>query len=219
MTKDLALTPESMPAPHDLVGMLRRNLEALVTAARQERGDVLLPEDTYGVVRAVARVHEGLTDYANAFRTITKEADGYIQDELELAVGEQDGVPNSGMTVPDVDGTDLCISLNQPNEYDFDLVALFTAVTFQAVEALVEFEDDRTDRDTVIGLLMVALGKLTELGRFTPQVTKVKAFAAELARLDGGARVASAVTSTIKKRPQFKGIKVERRQPKAGRQE
>lgn len=216
--KELTISGEAMPAPRTVVGVLRENLRTLVLEARETRGEVRMPEDTYALVRSLMGVREGAADYAHAFTVIRQEIDGYIQDDLELAVGEQDGVPNSGMKVPDVDGTDINISVDSRNQYGFDVSALVRGVMFEALDEAAS--DDEIAAlpwelvDRLAKLFDAALYRLIGLGQFKPQVTKVRAFAEELSRREGGPAVASTVMSTVKKSQEFKGIKVERRQPK-----
>lgn len=212
--KAMTVAGDTMPAPRSVVAVLRENLHQLVTTAREERGEVRMPEDTYALVRSLTAVREGAADYAFAFTTIRKEVDGFIQDDLELAVGEQDGVPNSGMKVPDVDGTDIAVTVDTSNQYGFDITALVQALVFEALDQAAEIESKELPREYVAWLLGVALERLVGLGQFRPQVTKVRAFANDLSRREGGPAIASTVMSTVTKTAAFKGIKVERRQPK-----
>jgi hypothetical protein len=62
-------------------------------------------------------------------------------------------------------------------------------------------------------LLITAMSRLCECGTFTPQTTKVKPLVDELARigLDG---VAATVTTTHKITPDFRGVKIARKETK-----
>lgn len=209
----------NLPAPHDLVGMLRAQLENLVHDARAGRGVVAAPEDTYEMQRGLAKVIEGLEDYGRAFLKIAKEAKGYVEDELIEAVGENDGIPLSGLKVPDTDGTTIAIELDKANAYTFDTSALQSAIAYVVLTTR-RGEDsprgahsDGTDA-WLASLLVDAMNLLMSLGKFEPQITKVRAFTDDLSRLDGGATIASTITTTIRKKPIFKGIKVERKFPK-----
>lgn len=212
--KAITVKGAPMPAPRAVVAVLRENLHQLVLEARNRRGEVRLPEDTYELVRSLMGVREGAADYAHAFATIRQEVDGFIQDDLEQAVGEQDGVPNSGMTVPDVDGTNIAVTVDTQNQYGFDTTALVQALVFEAMDQAAEIESPDLPREYVAWLLGVALERLIGLGQFRPQVTKVRAFAADLSRREGGPAIASTVMSTVTKTAKFKGIKVERKQPR-----
>lgn len=205
----------SLPTPRDLAGILRANLEEVVTDARKNRGEVLTPEDTYEIQRGLAKVIEGLTDYANVFRKIAKEAAGYVEDELIDAVGEQDGIPTSGLKVPDRDGTTVCIELDKANVYGFDTTALFNAVAYHALASIAADDGAEGALDgLLVQAMLTAMTQLVELGKFEPQIRKVEAFTAELSRFPGGDTIASTVTGTIRKKPVFKGVKVRREQPK-----
>jgi hypothetical protein len=206
----------TMPAPHDLVGILRENLHALVMELREERGEVHAPEDVFVPVRRLGALAEGLQDYGRAFTKVAGEVRGFIQDELIEAVGEQDGVPNSGLRVPDVDGTDLRIELDTRNEYDIDTAmviqgaALYTLSEYPGRSALA----NAGLMQDALGLAIAAMETLVECGRFQPQITKVRAMATEIARTDP--KVASTITDMLKraKRSEFRGVKVKREQPK-----
>lgn len=209
-----------MPAPHTLVGILRQHLEELVIFLREERGEVHVREDVYGSVLRLGALVEGLQDYAAAFKKIATEAKGYIQDDLELAVGEQDGIPLSGMKVPDPDGTDINVALDTSGEYSFDLEAIMTGVAHQVATTnpvaqlltAVLDEDKPHVADMLVELLVAAMTALAAAGQYRPQVTKVRALATEIARTDP--KVAGTITSTIKRTTVFKGIKIKREQPK-----
>jgi hypothetical protein len=212
--RQLVLSGDTMPAPRTVVAVLRENLHRLVTEARNSRGEVHTPEDTYALIRSLMGVRDGARDYEYAFSTIRKEVDEFIQDDLELAVGEQDGVPNSGLNVPDVDGSDIAIGLDTQNNYGFDDGTLVQALIFEALEQAAEIQADNLPRDYVAWLLGTALNRLIALGQFRPQVTKVRAFADDLARREGGPNIAAAVRGSVSKTVRFRGIKVERKQGK-----
>ena len=211
-----AVQAGNLPAPHDLVGILRENLEAVVLEERNLRGDVHTPEDTYPVIRRVGAVAETLIDYGRAFVKVGKEASGYVQDELELAVGQQDGIPLSGMRVPDVDGTDLKIELDTRNEYNIDIEIVKSAVMalVLATNPAVNLLDGEEGQQVLAELLADAMTTLISCGQFKPQVTKVRAMATEIARTDP--KVASTITSMLAtaKRTDFRGVKITREQPK-----
>lgn len=212
----------TLPAPHDLVGELRLRLEAVVQEERDRRGEVHAPEDTYAPIRRIGALAEGLNDYGRAFLKVGKEALGYVQDELEEAVGEQDGVPNSGMRVPDVDGTDLNVTLDTRNEYTVDTETVMSGVahlvvTTNAAAGLLTHATgggDERATELLVELLMDAMSTLVACGTFKGQVTKVRAMATEIARTDP--KVASTLTDMLKraKRTEFRGVKIKREQPK-----
>lgn len=228
-----AFRTERMPAPHDLVGILRERLDSLVLQLRAERGDVHAPEDVFVPIRRLGALAEGLGDYGRAFTKVAVEVRGHIEDELIEAVGEQDGIPMSGLLVPDEDGTDLKVELDSRNEYKIDAgpvidgAALFTR---QHAPSMLGFTaDDLTtgeqlpglfgDRlliteEALIALMTEGMRTLIACGQFKPQVTKVRALATEIARTDP--KVASTITDMLRgaKSTEFKGVRVKREQPK-----
>lgn len=216
MGDELIIAPGVLPEAHDLIGLMRLRLESLVAEERARRGEVLAPEDTYEALRRLASLHEGLTGYARAFQTIAKEVLGYVQDDLESAVGEQDGIPVSGLDVPDPDGTTVRVHVDLTSQgYTFDLDALLTAVAAETLAWLDRSEDGEEVVDPPV-ILRHALDLLLTLGKFEPQVSKVRAFAQEVARHDP--KAASTVTRGIRKRnPRFGGVKLERKQPKGAK--
>jgi hypothetical protein len=225
----------NLPAPHELVKLLRARVEEVIVEARNSRGDVLTPEDTFAMQRSLASVHEGLTDYGRAFATVAKETLGWVAMDLVDAVGEQDGIPVSGLKVPDTDGTTIVIERDITNQYAFDLAAIINAVAFATMEnwsvagRVLEYSRVVAQAETVTeevsarqelasyltGVLVAALELLVSVGKFDPQVTKLRTFTDNLSRLlPDGPRIASTVTSTIRKNPNYKGVKIKREQPK-----
>jgi hypothetical protein len=201
---EVVVAGKSMPATPSVLAQMREHLETVIREERAARGAVHTVEDVYPVVNRLASVIDGLDDYVHAFKVIRAEAVGFIGDELELAVGEQDGVPSQGLKVPAPDGTTVDIALDvTAGKYSFDLDALITAVAIEVGG------DDETGGAVYVATM--AMRTLLKLGSFTPQVTKVKAFKNELARTDP--KVASTVTWT-RADDTFKGVKVKREQPK-----
>lgn len=229
----LVLAEGTIPSARSIAAQLKQQLNNAVLAERARRGEVHTIEDTYPMHRSLARVAETCGEYERAFKAAGKEAEAIAQEELIDQVGEKDGIPNQGITVPDADG-DVVVSLDIHNDHTFDDEAVITAVATVVLEALdvhntlleqvlegaAELDpDDEDDRrvheklDTFLAdLLVTAMGRLIECGKFTPQVTKVKPLVAELARL-GLDSVAATVSSTHKVRPEFKGVKIKRKEP------
>jgi hypothetical protein len=211
-----------MPAPHDLVGILRERLDALVVQLREDRGEVHVPEDVFVPIRRLGALAEGMADYGRAFTKVAGEVRGYVQDELEEAVGEQDGIPNSGMRVPDVDGTDLLVELDKRNEYTIDSeivqsgVLALVMTTNPAAQKLVELAapEEEDGAELLAELLADAMTTLVSCGQFKPQITKCRQMATEIARTDP--KVASTITTMLDKakRTDFRGVKIKREQPK-----
>ena len=205
---EVVVAGATLPATPSVLRQMRDHLVNVVLQARAERGEVHTPEDVFPVVNRLADVIDGLDDYAYAFKTVRAEAVAFIGDELELAVGEQDGIPSQGLKVPAPDGTTVDVALDVASgKYSFDLDALITAV---AVAACPPGEEDAEHVGTAVNAIRLML----TVGSFTPQVTKVQAFKDEVARTDP--KVASTITWT-KAANVFKGVKVKREQPKKPR--
>jgi hypothetical protein len=231
--QSLELAGGALPAPSSIRAQLRRQLNEAVAVERARRGEVRLPEDVWPMFRALARVTETCGEYARAFQAAATEANAVAEEDLIEAVGEQDGTPNQGMTVPDADG-DVKVSLDTANAYEFDRGALFNAVAYavraehSVVGTLVKIMEmypghlepqELEDRDAqvdqfVAHLLLAAMRTLCELGKFEPQITKVKAYAALLARAGDADDIVGTVTSSTRKRTIYKGVKITREAPK-----
>lgn len=233
---DTALVPAgqtTIPAdPADLTRFLRARLEALVLAGRAARGEVTVPEDAWPLLRSVATVQEQLDQYSRAFREVSREARGYLLDELVDVVGEQDGIPVSGVEVPD-DGDVIKIGRDIVRTFAVDMDALAKAA------ALLEVDDPTGPALEVIRSALdahAATGNLTEdeltaegqwmqgrfvefavavvaavlrTGKFEPQTTKVKAFTTHLGQR-GMDDLAASVSSTVHRTDTFRGVTVKR---------
>jgi hypothetical protein len=201
---EVVVAGKAMPTTRTVLAEMREHLAAQVRRIREERGEVHLPEDVFPGVVELAATIDGLDEYAHAFKVIRSEVVAFIGDELEDAVGEQDGIPNSGLKVPAPDGTTVLVDVDAPNSYSFDVDALTAAV------ATWIWGDVDPDCRTQ---MIEAMRALLELGSFTPGIRKVQAFKDELSRVDP--KLAS--TITWQKTSTFKGIKVKREQPKTRR--
>jgi hypothetical protein len=89
-------------------------LRADATERRAARGAVVTPEDTYDLVRRLTAAQEVLTQFSQAFADAAREAAALIAEEAVTAMGEQDGVPNGSLFVPDGAGQRIAVS----NEWD-----------------------------------------------------------------------------------------------------
>lgn len=194
--------------------LLRRALKDRIQAAYAElyaqRGRVDTPEDTYAMQRRLAATAEQCKAYAQAFTDARKLLAQLQEEELVEAVGEQDGIPLGGLTVPHTDG-DIRISLDAPAVYDIDVDQLVAAYVAAMVDGM------HLNHGEWPELIATAITSTVEwiqtIGKFEPQVSKVKAFAATLAR-EGRDREASVVSGAITQRNPYKGVKFERAKPK-----
>lgn len=215
-----------LPAPTDFRRMLIEKLEADIAAVRFERGDVTQPEDTYALVRQLTEYEELAGEYARHLTGAVKIARQEREEELITAVGEQAGVPNGGLTVPAANG-DIRLSLDHDNTHVVDQEILFSAVAGHlladpdsiqdliqlAVAAAVVPDEADILEQFLADMLIHAQRKLTQLGNFKGQISKVQAFAKEQAR--GGADgVAGMLNSSITTTTNYKGVKASRTQEK-----
>jgi hypothetical protein len=119
--------PANLPAPfadssgqldadalRALAPILRRDLIAALrnstTAVRDARGTVVVPEDTYDLVRRLTSAGESLRSVAEAFTAAAKEADAIIEEEaLAVSGAELDGVLLASLFVPDGVGQRIAV--------------------------------------------------------------------------------------------------------------
>lgn len=220
------------PLPAVLTGMIEpQTLKRRILQAVQEgyatlsegRGEVTVPEDTFATQRALATAGETLKGYAEAFTAGAKMVTTLQEEELVEAVGEDAGVAREGLTVPDAEG-DIRIAPRYENEWQGDVDQLVTLVATVAltgpngrpvadfVRAVVE-GDERTPEELEDILHSIVLGSLRQLiktGKFSPQVSKVKTYAAELSR-NGRDDLAAVARSSLTKTSVYKGVTVTRK--------
>lgn len=226
----LEISGGALPTPRTIRSQLRSQLNGAVLAERDRRGEVHVPEDTWGMQRSLTKVIEVCGEYSRAFGDAAKEAKQIAEEELIEAVGDQDGVPNGGMTVPDAEG-DVKISLDTRNDYEIDMDALASAAAFKVLAdnrgqisgwlgALTSDVPEEAQEgyalaeDMLASFMVEAIGQLLALGSFKPGVMKARQFVKELGRMPGADGVASSVSSSIRKTALYKGVKVERVEPK-----
>lgn len=205
MPKTLA----AMPDPRQLELSVMGWLEAEYQRARAELGAFTRPEDTFEIQRGLARVFELFKSYAAIFTALRKRVALMQEEQLTDAVGEVastvhtggTGQPNQGLTVPDAAG-DIRLSLDMATSYTIDLDQLVAAVV-----AAVVYDPDVGDR---MVLVEAGIRSVLGLGKFEPQVTKVRAYASELAR-GGSDTGAAVVNSAIRKTSTYRGVKFERK--------
>ena len=202
-----ALT-SNLPDPIQLQRALKDRIQAAYATLYEQRGRVDTPEDTYEMQRKLATTDEQFKGYMTAFREARKVIAQLQQEELVEARGEQDGIPLDGLTVPDRDG-DIRLSLDAPAVYDIDLEQLLAVLLTNIMDRAPVADD--------VELIPYAVGEtaaaLLSWGKFEPQVSKVKAFAATLAR-NGRDKDASVVSGAITQRNPYKGVKFERTKPR-----
>jgi len=208
----------NLPDPNALKWSLREQLETAYQAALELRGEAQLPEDTYDIQRALAAATDALKAYSGVFYDLRRYVSQLVEEQLIDAVGEQTrmasqagidgepeytgtGTPNQGLRIPDPAG-DVVLSLDNANSYDFDVEQLIAAVVSAAMtEHLTE---------DLPAVLERTLRTFLALGKFDPQVSKVRDYARQRAR-QGDDQAASVITSAIRKTVTYKGVKYERK--------
>lgn len=222
---------DGMPGPADLKTRLLHVVQAGYTNATTERGQVHQPEDVFPLVRRLAFIREQAAAYKTAFAAAEKLAHQLAEEELVEAVGEQDGVPRDGLTVPDYDGGDVRLALDTAHNHTIDLDTLLPLVAAEILTSSVEtvlavddmpivdqvravVEGDLGTADDLepllADLIVLALRGLLELGNFAPQVTKVRAYAQHLART-GNDNLAAVASGSITSTTAYKGVKITRK--------
>lgn len=187
--------------------------------------EVEKPEDAYPNLRQLGHLSETLRDYGRAFTEAARKADDAAGADLIEMYGEQDGVPNQGAKVPDLDGTIITVGPDYVNEYTFDVDAVIAAQITSLLEEswfrkllgamfTAEFEGRGEDSTAALAdVLSAAITAVLALGKFTPQVTKTRALARLLSGY-GADGVASTITDATTKTVKHKGTKITRDQPK-----
>jgi hypothetical protein len=227
----LEVAGATLPTARTIRAVLREQLNRAVADERTSRGEVVSVEDTYQMHRSLAAVVDTCGEYSRAFADAAREAQQVAEEELAEVFGEQDGVPNQGLTVPNGDGTAIKIDLDVRNTWSADSDAIMAAVAFAVIEhgdtaailnpdAWADPETDTIRREELLGeLLITAMKTLMETGKYDPQVSKLRRFTADIAGTPNGDRIASTVNITVRKSSIYKGVKVSTVEvkPKGGR--
>jgi hypothetical protein len=200
-----------LPTPHETRVMLVERLEEAVAKVRAER-TVHGKEDTYALIRSLQGVSELLSDYGKAFKTASDVRD-ILEEELVSAVGESDGIPVSGLTVPE-GGTNIKIDRRTHNEYFIDVPQVLGAL---AALVAVDWARDLDARATDITpssqpeqfAMSVAQRALTMVGAADLKVSHVRALAVELAGA-GEDALSAVVSDSIRKNTIYDGVAVKR---------
>jgi len=237
---DVPALVEGLREPTELKRLLRQRVQEAHAELRRERGEVTRPEDTYDMQRRLGQALDLFGGYATAFKDITALIKQLIEEELVDAVGESDGVPNQGITVPDAEG-DVRLSLDMGNKHVIDEAQVMTVVGHHLAEAIMPALVDMFAEASAIGenahksnvaqmgeaigvVLQRAKHNLTvlvtatwqtlalDLGKVELQVSKVKAYANGIARR-GDDQGAAVVNSAITTTQSYKGVKFERKGP------
>lgn len=200
-------TGDGLPDPTELKRQLTEQLTEHVRRIREERGPVTQPADTFDLVRRLTTVRERLGDYSRAFTGVADSAKGCLEEELFEAVSEQDGIPTAPLNVPTAGG-DITIRADTSNSHDIDMSQVIACLSLQVFEEWTA--GGREPYDIVDFGQAVAERALDFVGAAKPKVSKVRAFASELARA-GRDDLSAIAASAIVTRRVYNGIKVERK--------
>jgi hypothetical protein len=226
--------PINLPAPlGDATGHLdvdalrklapevRRQLIASIrdsaTAHRAARGTVVVPEDTYELVRRTVAAQEVLTQWAQAFTEAAKECAAIAEEEALTAVGSYPGVeeaPSGSLFVPDGEGQRIAVTPDwKAGESVWDVNTLTAWVTEQVVTAEgVGLDADRPvfTPQEALSLCRDSIEKLLRLGKFTPGARAVETERKRLAGLqrDTDAAVLRQARSVGPRK--YQGVKITR---------
>lgn len=192
MTKDLdrLLSTElvdGLPDPQALKRVVKERIQQAYADLYAARGKVLSSEDTFDLHRRLQATAEQMDSYARGFKDVAALIRQLQQEELVEAVGEQDGVPLSGLTIPTAGG-DIVVTPSFKRVNDIDPEQVQTAIVNGITEAWMEpieraaVHSTETLEEALREMLAQALAALVGTGKWEPQVSKLKATAAEWAR-------------------------------------
>lgn len=231
-----------LPDPVEFTRQFKAGIERAFSVARAELGENPTEEQTFALHRTMAKGFELAKGYKGGFEAGRKLFSELQAELLTDAVGEQDGVPNKGLLVPDAEG-DITLKVGSSNVHTIDVEGLKAAVAAHvighdvidgpatrqldgsptpdhyasmsfttAVRRIVEGdgpEDPESLGDVLAEALMQAMDVYATLGAFTPQVSKVREFAAEVARR-GDDPLSGAVLATIETKRKLDGVTMTR---------
>jgi hypothetical protein len=207
---DVPMLVQGMPEPPALQRRIKDAIEQGWDGLRRERGEVTRPEDTYRMQRALAHTRDLCAGYAAAFAAGSKLAHQLQEEDLVDAVGEQGGIPNQGMTIPDAEG-DVQLALEYANQWKVDVDQLLTVLGNEMAQAA-EAATGVAPGDLARMITQTVYETVRSWGTLTPQVTKVRKYADSLAR-QGNDHSASIVNSALTSTREYKGVGYKRKDP------
>lgn len=216
-----AFLVDGLPDPQALKVTVKERIQqayAALHADRVERGGVARPEDTYDLHRRLQATRERVEDYARGFKDVGTLIGQLQQEELVEAVGEQDGIPISGLTIPSAGG-DITVKPAFKRENDIDANAVREAVVNGIADAWAGtfLPGHATMEDCKIDLrecLTQALAVLVGTGKWEPQVSKLKATAAEWARAGNDSLAGKLMAAHQVRNKYLDKVEVTRKAPK-----
>jgi hypothetical protein len=190
-------------------------LRADVTERREGRGSVVVPEDTYPLVRRLTAVEEVLRQFAQAFTDAAGEAAALIAEEATIALGEQDGVPNGSLFVPDGAGQRIKVSPDWDSNAKGDVWDVGSLIGWlaedQTEDAGVNIEEDGGWTPQIVaGVASDAMNRLLALGRFTPSVKAVESLRLRAAEREDDATAALLRQLRTRGERIYRGVKITR---------
>lgn len=210
---------------------LIEELRSSATQFRSARGTVVVPEDTYELVRRVTAAQEVLTQWAQAFTAAAKECTALLEEEALTANGGLPGyeeAPSGSLFVPDGLNRRIAVTPDwKPGDSTWDVDTLVAWVAEQTVEDEARKPDpeevlpheDPTEvpvwsNAEAVSLCRDAIDRLRRLGTFTPGIKLIEAERKRLAGLqrDADAAVLRQVRQVGNR--QYKGVKVTREDTK-----
>ncbi len=196
---------------------LIEHTRAAAAQFRAARGTVVVPEDTYELVRRLAAAEEVMRQWAQAFDAAAKEAVALMEEEAVTAVGGYPGyeeAPSGSLFVPDGAGQRIAVTPDwKPGDSTWDVDTLAGWIAEQTVaDEGVGLDTDHAvfTAQEAVSLVRDGIDKLRRLGRFTPGASLIDAERKRLAGLqrDSDAAVLRQVR-TVGPR-QYRGVKVTR---------
>jgi hypothetical protein len=208
----------------ELAPVIRDGLiDALRSSAfdlRKGRGTVVVPEDTYDLVRRVTAAEEVLRQWSQAFTAAAAECVAIAEEEALTANGSYPGVeeaPSGSLFVPDGSGWRIAVRPDwHSGESAWDVPSLVGwLVDDEIADATAALRNDgqlltpaveEYAREVARGVV----DRLLALGRYTPGASKIEALRRRLAgqQRDDDAAVIRQVRSVGPRR--YAGVKVTR---------
>lgn len=217
-------------ALRELAPRLRRDLIAALrnaaTQVRQARGTVVVPEDTYDLVRRVVAAGESLRSVAQAFTAAAAEADAIAEEEaLAVSGAELDGMLTASLFVPDGEGQRIAVRADYASgssTWDVpSLVGWLAEDEARDYVATLDHGDEERDPEERQALVdsyaefgRALVERVHGLGNFTPGAKLVEQLRKRLAeqQRDADAAVIRQVRSVGART--YKGVKVTREETK-----
>jgi hypothetical protein len=178
---------DGLPDPQALKRVVKERIQQAYAELYAARGEVANAEQTYDLHRRLQATAEQMDSYARGFTEVGKLIRQLQQEELVEAVGEQDGVPLSSLTIPTAGG-DIVVAPSFKRVNDIDPEAVTTAIVNGVTDAWMEpiehaaVHSTETLEESLREMLAQALAALVGTGKWEPQVSKLKATAAAWAR-------------------------------------